>query len=157
MAPFPLNDQQWIQRVNIQSQRFNTFLFHSFYHLRYLQNLQSLNHVSVGFPITFMQQTDYGSNTSTYISFLYAFQMSSSHCSMESWEGYRAEGGSQLSRCSIARRSIARAAYGWSGCCCCSSPGLLPAGHGAPATLPVLSVHSDRSPKYVTWSSYIGT
>ena len=70
-----------------------------------------------------------GSNTSTYISFLYAFQMSSSHCSMESWEGYRAEGGSQLSRCSIARRSIVRAAYGWSGCCCCSSPGLLPAGH----------------------------
>ena len=129
MAPFPLNDQQWIQRVNIQSQRFNTFLFHSFYHLRYLQNLQSINHVSVGFPITFMQQTDCGSNTSTYISFLYAFQMSSSHCSMESWEGYRAEGGSQLSRCSIARRSIVRAAYGWSGCCCCSSPGLLPAGH----------------------------
>ena len=56
-APFPLNDQQWIQRVNIQSQRFNTFLFHSFYHLRYLQNLQSLNHFSVGFPNTFMQQT----------------------------------------------------------------------------------------------------
>ena len=29
--------------------------------------------------------------------------------------------------------------------------------HGAAATLPVLSVHSDQSPKYVTWSSYIGT
>ena len=58
-AEWPLSpyDQQLIHRANIQSQRLNIFLFHPFYHLRYSQNLHSLNHVSVGFPITFMQQT----------------------------------------------------------------------------------------------------
>ena len=81
--------------------------------------------------------------------------MSLLHCSMESWQvlgGESSSGGAQLSRCSIARRSILR---GWSGCCCCS-PGLAMALLLQAFSHPVLSVLSNlQSQQLWTLASWL--
>ena len=148
--------KNWRLGALIQSQRLNTFLFHPFYHLRYSQNLHSLNNVSVGFPISFMQQT---SRIPQHISAFYML-----------FKCRR-----RTARWKVGRVIEQRAALSWAaarlldarssgrptaGQAAAAPPHLaycLLAIHGAAATLPVLSVHSDQSPKYVTWSSYIGS